>query len=90
MTLGHEVAGVVAKPGAGVSSIRVGDKAVTAQVVQPVGQADWPKSHWDRVWWGLCGVRSCISRMRRPDPGWCFSCAGGPWLWIRSRRPITL
>ena len=47
MTLGHKDAGVVAKPGAGVSSIRVRDKAVVAQVVQPVGQTDWSKSHWD-------------------------------------------
>ena len=49
MTLGHEAAGVVAKLGAGVPSIRVGDKVVVAQVVQPVGQMDWSKSHWDGV-----------------------------------------
>lgn len=43
MTLGHKVAGVVAELGAGVSSIRMGDKVVVAQVVQPVRQTDWPK-----------------------------------------------
>ena len=40
MTLGHEVAGVVAKLGAGVSSIRMEDKVVVGQVVQPVMQTD--------------------------------------------------
>ena len=43
MTLGHEATGVVAKLGAGVSSIRMGDKVVVAQAVQPVRQTDWSK-----------------------------------------------
>ena len=43
MTLGHEVAGVVAELGAGVLSIRMGDEVVVAQVAQPVRQTDWPK-----------------------------------------------
>ena len=40
MTLDYEVAGVVAKLGAGVSRIRMEDKVVVAQAVQPVRQTD--------------------------------------------------
>ena len=76
MTLGHEVAGVVAKLGAGVSSVRMGDKVVVGQVVQLVRQTDWPRGIGMEYGGGYVeyalAYLDCVVH-----PGSCFFCAGG-------------
>lgn len=44
MTLGHEVAGVVAKPGAGVSGIRVGTKRSLRRLCSRLGRRIGPRA----------------------------------------------
>ncbi|KAK7433038.1 hypothetical protein QQZ08_000511 [Neonectria magnoliae] len=42
ITLGHEVAGIMAKLGTDVTGFNLGDRIAVSQVRHPVEERDWP------------------------------------------------